>query len=219
MLYENEKIDDLFENSLRIIRREDVFAYGSDAVALANFVTLSKNDAVLDIGTGTGILAILLQGRYGAAFTAVEIDFYMADMAKRSVELNGQQDKITVLCGDIRNMHQELGYEKFSTIVCNPPYFSGGTKSGNEISKNSRHDDTLSMDELAYCAQRLLKNGGKLYMVYPASRFACCCASLISHKLMPKRVKPIFTDENNKKINCMLIEAKKGGKDGLIWEM
>ncbi len=219
MLYENEKIDDLFENSLRIIRREDVFAYGSDAVSLADFVTLSKNDTVLDIGTGTGILAILLEGRYKASFTAVEIDSYMADMAKRSVELNNQQSSINVLCGDIRKLHKELGYEKFSVIVCNPPYFSGSTKNDNEISRNSRHDDTLSMDELAYSASKLLKNGGKLYMVYPASRFACCCAALISHKLMPKRVKPIFSDSENKKINCILIEAKKGGKDGLIWEM
>lgn len=219
MLYENEKIDDLFENSLRIIRREDVFAYGSDAVKLADFVVLSKKDNVLDIGTGTGILAILLEGRYKARFIAVEIDEYMANMAKRSVEMNGQEDNITVICSDIRKIYEQLGYEKFSVIVCNPPYFSSGTKSENEISRNSRHDDTLTMDELAYVSSKLLKNGGKLYMVYPASRFASCCASLIAHKIMPKRVKPIFTDKENKKINCVLIEAKKGGKDGLIWEM
>lgn len=219
MLYENEKIDDLFENDLRIIRREDVFAYGSDAVSLASFVSLSKKDDVLDIGTGTGILSILLEGRYKASFTAVEIDPYMADMARRSTILNGQQDKIRVIECDVRESLEMLGYEKYSVIVCNPPYFTGGTKNRDEISRKSRHDDTLSMDELAHSAERLLKNGGKLFLVYPSSRFASCCASLVLHNIMPKRVKPIYADGKKTKVNCFLIEAKKGGKDGLIWEM
>ncbi|MBQ9833230.1 MAG: methyltransferase [Clostridia bacterium] len=211
MLHENEKLDDLLENELHIIRRSDVFAYGSDAIALAAFVSLSKKDIVLDIGTGTGILAILLCGRYDASFTAIEIDREMADMARRSVKLNSQEDKITVIEGDVRNMHKELGYESYSVIVCNPPYFSGGTKSENEISRNSRHDDTLNMDELAYSASRLLKNGGKLFLVYPSSRFAVCCASLVNNGIMPKRIKLIG--------ERVLVEAKKGGKEGLNWEL
>lgn len=219
MLYENEKIDDLLENSLRIIRREDVFAYGSDAVALAAFAVLSKKDIALDIGTGTGILAILLASRSGAHFTAVEIDEYMADMARRSVELNSMQDKISVLCGDIRNMYDVLSYERFSVIVCNPPYFAQGTLPDDGISRNSTHEGTLDMDGLALCASKLLKNGGKLFMVYPAARFAGCVSKLTAHNLMPKRVKPVYTDSEKRKFNCLLIEARKGGKEGLVWEM
>lgn len=217
MLKADEILDDLQLNGLSIIRRKGAFAYGSDAVALANFAVAVKTDLVLDIGTGTGILAILIHAKTGARVVAVDIDPALCDMARRSVLHNGLAHDIDVLHADARTLHDTLGYERFSCVVCNPPYFSGGTMSENGSFRSSTHDETLSMDELALASSRMLKNGGKLFMVYPAARFATCCAKLIGYGIMPKRVKPVFSKDNTPRV--MLIEAKKGGHDGLIWEV
>ena len=212
MVYE----EDLQHEGLRILVEKPGFTYGSDAVLLANFLRAKPGEQVLDIGCGTGILSILASAKTGAHFTAVDIQPRMCELCAVSVRLNGQQDAISVLLADIRTLHEQLGHECFDAAVCNPPYFSGGTQSPDAQRQLSRHQDACTITDVALCAKRMLKNGGRLYLCYPAPLFAQACAALVEHRLEPKRVRP--ATQGNAAPYLTLIEAKKGGKPGLVWE-
>jgi len=213
MQYPNETLDDLQLNGLRILRKSACFAYGNDAVLLSDFVHARRGEHLLDIGTGTGILALLVHAKTGARFTAVDIQSDLVDMAARSVKLNGLENEIEMLCADARTLHECLGYERFDGIVCNPPYHSEGTKSLNATRRLSTHDETLSIEGLALCAKRLLKNGGKLFVCYPATGVARFFAALTNEGVTPKRMRTV-----NNPPYLVLVEAVKGAKHGIIWE-
>ena len=200
--------EDLMENGLRIRVDKPAFSYGGDAIALANFTRLKANERALDLGTGTGILAILLNGRYGARFTAVDIRADMCALARESVALNAQEGAIDVRLADLRTLRPAPGFENFDAAVCNPPYFSGGTQSANGQRRQSRHQDTCTLRDAAACAARLLKAGGRLYVCCPIAQLADCCAALIEYGLQPKRV-------CIQKKRLALLEAKKGGGVGM----
>lgn len=200
--------EDLMENGLQILVDKPAFSYGSDAVALANFVRLKRGEKVLDLGTGTGILAILLHGRYGARFVAVDIQEQMCALARASVALNEQEDGIDVRCADMRLLKPSPGFEAFDAAVCNPPYFAHGTRSDDAQRKQSRHQDTCSLHDVAACASGLLKNSGRLYLCCPVSQLAYCCAALLSYDLQPKHV-------CIHKRRLVLLEARKGGGAGM----
>jgi len=223
MQHPDEILDDLQLNGLRILRKaragepRPYFAYGSDAVLLSDFVRAKKGDNFLDIGTGTGILALLVHAKTGARFTAVDIQAELADMAARSVELNGLTDEIQVFAADARLLHESCGYECFDGIVCNPPYHSGGTKSPSPARRMSTHEETLSIEELALCAKRLLKNGGKLFVCYPAAGLARLFTALSQNGIIPKRMKAVSAVADGTPY-LVLTEAVKGAKHGLVWE-
>lgn len=206
--------EDLQEAGLGIYVEKPGFSYGSDAVALAAFVRAGPKDRFLDLGCGTGILSILLHARTGAHFTAVDIQPALCALARRSVTQNGQQAGVAVLEADIRSLPKTLGYESFDGAVCNPPYFVDGTRSTDVSRRLSRHQESCSMTDLARCASRMLKNGGHLYLCYPAALFALCCTALVENGLEPKRIKPVPADFSG----ILLIEAKKGGKPGIQYE-
>lgn len=196
------------ENGLRIRVEKPAFSYGGDAISLANFARLKKSERALDLGTGTGILAILLNGRYGARFTAVDIRADMCALALESVKLNAQEDAIDIRCADLRTLRPKAGFENFDAAICNPPYYSGGTQSADEQRRQSRHQDSCTLRDVAACAARLLKESGRLYVCCPVSQFADCCAALIEHDLQPKRV----CIQRNR---LALLEARKGGGVGM----
>lgn len=207
-------IEDLQFNGLRIAVNKPGFSYGHDALLLADFARIGPRDTVLDLGAGTGILSILLNGRHGVPFTAVEIQSDAAALMGESVAMNGQS-AITVLCHDLRTLHQVLPRESFTCAVCNPPYFSGGTPSSNSGVNISTHQQSCTVEDVAKCARLMLKNGGRLWMCYPASGAAEAITALSINGMEPKR---ICLAAGSKGPYLALIEAKKGGKPGLVWE-
>ena len=208
-------LEDLQYNGLKIYVDKSGFTYGRDAVLLANFAKPSAKEHILDLGTGTGILAILISGKTGARVTAVELQKDAASLAEESVLINAQQDKITVLNHDIRTLHTLLPQGSFDGAVCNPPYYKGGTKSENDAIRLSVHQDECSIYDAAACASRMIKNGGKFYLCYPADAVAECFHALVSNKLEPKKIQLVMG--KGAKPYLALIEAKKGGKTGLVW--
>lgn len=216
MLESGERSDDLQYKGLRVIQHPKSACFGTDSVLLAAFVKAAPSQRGADLGCGTGILSILVNGRTGARIEAVEIQEDAADRAERSVRLNGQ-DKITVHHADIRDLPSMFGHGKLDFVMCNPPYFKGGSVSPNESRAVSRHQTEITPDEIAAAAFSLLKNGGKAFFVYPVSGLAEIFFAMQSHALTPKRLRLVL-QKANETPRLALIECKKGAKQGLILE-
>ncbi len=216
-LKEYEIVEDLQFDGLKIIRDTRGFTYGTDSVLLHNFVYARENEHVLDLCAGTGILSILINGKTKAHMTAVEINESLCDTLRRTVQMNGQEEGIRVVCADLREKSAELTPGGYDAVVCNPPYFTSGTKSEVEQRRISTHQDTCTLYDVSACAKLLLKNGGRLYLVYPASLLCEAVHALKENGIEPKRIQMVFTRRNTPP-HVVLIEAKKGGRTGLIWK-
>lgn len=213
MLKEKERIDDLQRNGYQIIQRTDGFCFGMDAVLLSGFATVKRGERALDLGTGTGIIPILLEAKTeGKEFFALEIQKEVADMAKRSVELNGLEDKIHIIEGDIREASQIFGPASFDVVTSNPPYMNDahGLKNPDLPKAISRHEVLCTLEDVAREASRLLKTGGRFYMVHRPHRLVEIISRLSSCRLEVKRMKMVhpFAD---REANMVLLEAVKGG--------
>ncbi len=219
-LKKGEKIEDLQYKGLKIIQGEGVFRFGTDSVLLAGWVKAGKKDRVIDLGTGTGVIAVLLEGRTGAEITAVDIQKEQCDMAARSIAMNGQS--IAVVECDMRTAHEKLGRGGFDIAVCNPPYYpkkSGAVskKGEGEYEGAATHELFCTLSEVAGSAKRLLKFGGRLYICCPVSRLAEAMTVLTQNRLEPKRMQ-LVASRKDKAPYLALIEAKKGAAPGLILE-
>jgi len=211
---EHERIDDLQRNGYRIIQNRDRFCFGMDAVLLAGFARVKPGEQVLDLGTGTGIIPILLEARYeGEHYTGLEIQADMADMAARSVALNGLEHKITIIEGDIKEAGEKLGLARFDVVTCNPPYMNDahGLKNHDMPKAIARHEVLCTLEDVVREAAGLLRPGGRFYMVHRPHRLIEIITALTAHKLEPKRMKMVhpFVD---KEANMVLIEAVRGGR-------
>ncbi len=213
MLKEKERIDDLQRNGYQIIQRTDGFCFGMDAVLLSGFAAVKRGERALDLGTGTGIIPILLEAKTeGKEFFALEIQKEVADMARRSVELNGLEDKIHIIEGDIREASQIFGPASFDVVTSNPPYMNDahGLKNPDLPKAISRHEVLCTLEDVAREASRLLKTGGRFYMVHRPHRLVEIISRLSSCRLEVKRMKMVhpFAD---REANMVLLEAVKGG--------
>lgn len=212
-LKERERVDDLQRNGYRIIQRTDGFCFGMDAVLLSGFAMVKKGERALDLGTGTGIIPILLEAKTeGEHFSALEIQREVADMARRSVSLNGLEEKIQIVEGDIREASQIFGAASFDVVTSNPPYMNDahGLKNPDLPKAIARHEVLCTLDDVVREASRVLKIGGRFYMVHRPHRLAEIITVLRGYKLEPKRMKMVhpFADRD---ANMVLIEAVKGG--------
>lgn len=212
-LKERERVDDLQRNGYRIIQRTDGFCFGMDAVLLSGFAMVKKGERALDLGTGTGIIPILLEAKTeGEHFSALEIQREVADMARRSVSLNGLEEKIQIVEGDIREASQIFGTASFDVVTSNPPYMNDahGLKNPDLPKAIARHEVLCTLDDVVREASRVLKTGGRFYMVHRPHRLAEIITVLRGYKLEPKRMKMVhpFADRD---ANMVLIEAVKGG--------
>lgn len=216
-LKEGERLEDLQFKGLSIIQNDSGFRFGTDSVLLAGFVNVGAKDRVIDLGSGTGVIAILLEGRTGASLTALEIQPEQCDMARRSIEANGQD--IAVVEADMRTAHEILGCGAFDAAVCNPPYYPANAGKVSEKGEGgfegaATHELYCTLEEVAASAARLIKFGGKFFMCCPAERLAEAICALTANSLEPKRLR-LAAAAPDKAPYLAFIEAKKGAKAGL----
>lgn len=219
LLKPNERIDDLQRNGLRIIQNPEAFRFGMDAVLLADFTRLRPRDQVADMGTGTGILPLLLsQKDETCTFDAFEIQPDMAEMAQRSVQLNGLENRIRVHAADMRNAWEITGREKMHVVVCNPPYGKRGGTLTSEASTVSlaRHEADCTIEDVAASCAAVLRNHGRLNIVFPAQRMLELCDALRRCRLEPKRIRMVCA-HIDKPPYLVMVEAMKNAKPQLLW--
>lgn len=212
-LLPGERIDDLQRSSLRIIQNPQRFCFGMDAVLLSGFVQVKPGDEVTDLCTGTGIIPLLLSAKTeGRHFTGIEIQKETAEMAARSVSLNGLGERIGIVCGDIRKRSDLPPAGSQDTVVCNPPYMPGrkGIRNPDDAKAIARHEICCTLADAVRAGACILKNGGRFAIVHRPHRLIELIACLRENGLEPKRMKLVhpFAD---REANMVLLEAVKGG--------
>ena len=211
---EDERIDDLQRNGYRIIQKKKGFCFGMDAVLLSGFAQVKEGEVAVDLGTGTGIIPILLEAKTnGKHFTGLEIQEEVAEMAGRSVRLNQLENRVDIVRGDIKEASRLFGKASFDVVTSNPPYMNDnhGLKNPDLPKAIARHEVFCTLDDVCREASLLLKSGGRFYMVHRPHRLVEIITALKTYKLEPKRMKLVhpFAD---KEANMVLIEAVRGGK-------
>lgn len=219
-LKENERVDDLQRNGYCIIQDPARFCFGMDAVLLSGFATLKDGARVLDLGTGTGIIPILLEAKTNAAhLTGLEIQADSAEMAERSVALNGLEEKIDIVTGDIKEADKLFDAASFDVITCNPPYMIGqhGLQNPSDAKALARHEILCKLEDVVSKAAVLLVPGGKFFLVHRPFRLAEIIVTLTKYKLEPKRMRLVYPFVD-KEPNMVLLEAVRGGRPRMTVE-
>ena len=207
LLKPGERIDDLERNGFHIIQNKDRFCFGMDAVLLSGFAVVKKGERAIDLGTGTGIIPILLCAKTeGEHFTGLEIQPEVAEMAARSVQMNEIEDRVDIVTGDIKEITGQ-----YDVVTSNPPYMKTqhGLTNPDDTKAVSRHEVCCTLADVCRAAGRLLNSGGRFYMVHRPLRLPEIVTELRVAKLEPKRMRFVhpFAD---KEANMVLIEAVKG---------
>ena len=214
LLKENERIDGLEYKGLKIIQKNDGFCFGIDAVLLSDFAKEIRNNSnVLDLGTGTGILSILLCAKTNLnKIYGVEIQKDIADMATRSVRMNNLEEKVQIINMDINELENKFNTNYFDSIVTNPPYKNKntGVTNENEYKYISRHETTAELKDFIKISFKMLKDKGSLYMVHRPERLVDIISELRNNKLEPKKIKFVYSNIN-KEPKLVLIKAVKNG--------
>lgn len=215
-----ERLDELHRNGYQIIQDPERFCFGMDAVLLAGFTKVKPGEKVLDLGTGTGILPILLEARTeGISFTGLEIQPDSADMASRSVRLNHLEEKVRIVTGDIKEADRLFGAGSYHVVTCNPPYMTDmhGLKNPNEAKAIARHEILCTLEDVVSQAAKLLMPNGRFYLVHRPFRLAEIITCLCAHALEPKRMRLVHSYADRDP-NMVLIEALRGGRSGMTVE-
>ena len=220
MIYPYERLDDLQTGGLKLIQNPSWFCFGVDAVLLSDFASkgIKKDARVLDLCSGSGIIPILLTRKSQASFiTGLEIQSEVADMAKRSVELNSLSDKVEMLCGDLKDGAKLFGKSSFDNISCNPPYKEnlGGLKNKEDNMTISRHEVLCSLEDIISVSADILKPYGKLSMIHRPERLADILCLMRKYKIEPKRLRFVHPSPS-KTATMILIEGAKCGKPKLF---
>ena len=221
MLRDGERLDDLQIKGYEIIQNPGKFCYGMDAVLLSGFAKVKAGESALDLGTGTGILPILLEAKTkGKHFTGLEIQEESADMAKRSVLHNHQEEKIDIVTGDIKEASKLFANQFFDVITTNPPYMIGehGLTNQNDAIKIARHEVLCTLDDILRESARLLHPGkGRFYMVHRPFRLAEILMKMSQHGIEPKRMRLVHPYVD-KEPNMVLVEGIRGAKPRMTVE-
>ena len=192
-----ERLDELHRNGLRIIQNPGRFCFGMDAVLLSGFVRVKQGERVIDLGTGTGILPILLSAKTpGEHFTGLEIQIESADMARRSVAYNDLTDRIAIIEGDIREASKRFGSSSFDVVTTNPPYMIGqhGLTNPDDAKAIARHEILCTLEDVVRESAALLPPGGRFYMVHRPFRLAEIFCVMTRHRIEPKRMILVYPD-------------------------
>lgn len=213
-LNENERLEELGIDSLKIIQNREMYCFTSDAVILANSVSCSSSDSILDIGSGSFIMPIIIAAKKKVGhILGVEIQPEMCDMARRSIAYNSLDNKIEVMNADINEVKDSIGI--FDTVISNPPYFTAGGMKEKEEIRIARHEVTLTLKGLISAVRSTLKFGGAFYMVQKVTRLAEVIAAMSEADITPKELTLIYPKES-KDADTFIIKGKRGAKHGLI---
>ncbi len=215
----DETIDELNHLGRKIIQKRGAFRFSMDAVLLAHFPSYRPSDSVLDLGTGTGIVPLLM-AEEAAHVDAVEIDGEMAEMARRSVAMNGLEEKVTIIRGDYREIDDLLPSEKigrYDIVIANPPYYKAGSgkASRNESVRIARHEVNATLDDTIRAARLCLRPRGRLAMIHIAERLDEIILTMKKYDFAVKRIRLVQPNEK-KGANLVLMEAAAGGKSGAV---
>lgn len=216
-LKENERLDDLQYDDLYIIQNATKYCFTSDAVLLANFVKVKPHEKMVDLCAGCGVIGVLAMAKgKGQSCVLVELQDWLADMANRTLIYNDITN-ISVVNDKLQGISDKIGREVYDVVSCNPPYkkVDGSKISDEDDLAKCRHEITVTLEEVIEEASKLLKFGGRFYMVQKASRLVDIICLCRKGHLEPKRLKIV---PSKKGMPVVLIEAVKGGKMGLIIE-
>lgn len=219
-LKSGERLDELQRNGYSIIQDPGRFCFGMDAVLLSGFAKVKCGERAIDLGTGTGIIPILLEAKTkGEHFTGLEIQPESADMARRSVALNGLEEKVAIVEGDIKTASEQFGAASFDVVTSNPPYMTAqhGLTNEAEAKTIARHEVLCSLEDVVRESARLLKPGGRLYMVHRPFRLAEIISLMVQYRVEPKRMQLVYPYVD-KEPNMVLIEGLRGGKPRMTVE-
>ena len=219
-LLPGERIDELQRNGYRIIQNPERFCFGMDAVLVSGFARAKKQERCLDLGCGNGIIPILMEAKTeGKHFTGLEIQPESADMAKRSVALNGLQDRIDIVEGDIKDASKIFGASSFHVVTTNPPYMTAqhGLTNLYEAKTIARHEVLCNLEDIIRESARLLMPGGRFYMVHRPFRLAEIISLMVQYRMEPKRMRLVYPYVDREP-NMVLIEGLRGGKSRMTVE-
>ncbi|MCI8557643.1 MAG: tRNA1(Val) (adenine(37)-N6)-methyltransferase [Lachnospiraceae bacterium] len=219
-LKEGERLDELHRNGYQIIQNSRKFCFGMDAVLLSGFAKVKPGERVLDLGTGTGIIPILLRGKtQGRDFTGLEIQEESADMARRSVAYNHLEESVSIVTGDIKEAAALFAAASFDVVTCNPPYMTGnhGLVNPEQPKAVARHEILCTLEDVVSQTAKVLRSGGRFYLVHRPFRLAEILTLLVQYKLEPKRMRLVYPFVD-KEPNMVLIEALSGGRSRITVE-
>jgi len=217
VLKNNEKIEDLGDKGLKIIQASDTYRFSVDSILLLDFIRLKNYEKIIDLGTGSGIIPLLLFGkRKGLAIHGIEIQEDLADMAKRSVELNKLQNSITIIQEDFRNLRNIFKNQQFDVVVSNPPYISVGQGKINPSNSKAiaRHEIKGDLEDIISVSNYLLKDKGRIYLIYRSAKLIKLIITLKKYGIEPKVIKFIYPGPGEN-ANLVLLEGIKSGKEEL----
>jgi len=212
-----ERVDELLIGQLKVIQHEEEFCFSLDAILLSHFATVRPGIKAVDLGTGTGVIALLLTARGAQHVTGVELSHSMADMAKRSVALNKLEEKVVIMQGDLRKVKDILPSDGCDLVVSNPPYrpVGGGYISPNDKVAQAKHEITATLNDVVNAARYLLKyRRGRFAMVHLPERMAEILTAMSQADIEPKRLQLVYSSID-KKPTMLLVEGIRGAKPGL----
>lgn len=213
----DESIETIPGSNLKIIQKKRGYRYSVDALLLAEFCQVHAGDKVIDLGTGSGIVALLLVEKCPTAqMVGLEIQPGLADVARRNVKLNSLEDKITILNEDVRKVRGIFPEDSFHQVVSNPPFLrtKTGRLSQSQEKAVAKHELALELEDLVQAARHLLKEGGRFSLIYSCSRLTDLLFQLRGQKLEPKRLQFIH-HRYDEPARLLLVEAVKGAGEEL----
>jgi tRNA1(Val) A37 N6-methylase TrmN6 len=215
-LHASERIDDLMTHDLKIIQSDEVFSFSLDAVLLGRFCYTPPRGRIIDLCTGNGVIPLLLSTRTKAEVVGIEIQERLADMAERNVRINGLQEQIRIIHGDLKDACKELGHGTFDVVTVNPPYLpiQDGEQNINEHFAAARHEVFCTLEDVVRTSSQLVRSAGRVAMVHRPSRLVEILGVMRSYKLEPKRIRFVHP-RAGEEANMVLIEALKNGKPEL----
>lgn len=216
-LKNGEVIEDL-GNGYRIIQDKNKFCYGTDAAVLARFAAAKPKEKVIDLCSGTAIIPILMcKDSRCNDFTALEIQEEMCDLARRSVNLNNLEERLNIVCGDLKQVSGMFSCGSFDVVTCNPPYMVPGTGKMNESEsvQIARHEIACNLEDVIKAAAWLLKSGGRFYMVHRAERIVDAFTLMRGYRIEPKRLTWVCANPESEP-SLILIEGQKDRKSGIV---
>ena len=209
MLKPYERIDELFRENMRIIQSSETFSFSVDALLLANFVKINKRDnRIMDLCSGNGIIPLLLSSRAAKPIDAVEIQSLLADMAERSIEMNGKSDQITIYNADIKSLKTSMKHSSYDVITVNPPYFTSNQPLKDKGPQSiARHELHIDLKGIVEACRYLITNKGRLYMVHRAERSAEVFTELHNQGFRVRRAQYVYNDTNSRTAMFIVVEA------------